>query len=123
MSGIVGYGRTKSPSISVPIDLDNIDMMMNPLYSSDRTHPVGLSPNFIKTMKDPNVWNDLLGFLDGKFKQHDNGKEMDVEGGAEHSNDSKRVFEMWLNASKEWMTASDIARIRDSTGVWGLAGQ
>ena len=123
MSGIVGFGRTRSPSITVAIDLENIDMM-NP-RSSDRTHPVGLSPHFLGTLKDPVFWTDILGLLDARFQQgrkadHDNER---LDGEGEHGEETKRVFELWLAASKEWMNASDIARIRDQTGVWGMAGR
>lgn len=123
MSGIVGFGRTRSPSITVPIDLENIEML-NPL-SSDRTHPVGLSPAFLGTVKDPKFWNDILTLLDGKFKEGDKRKQNNNidENGNEYEEETKRVFELWLAASKDWMNASDIARIRDETGLWGMAGR
>lgn len=137
-------GRSRGPSISIPIDLDSVELM-NPL-SSDRKTPVGLSPSFISTIKDPRTWNEILEFLDAKFDKNDplalataqlNGGSTGspADSGAtspgtvvpkekgEYREETKRVFETWLGASKDYMNASDIARIRDSTGVWGMGGR
>lgn len=118
-----GIGRQKSPSISVQLDLDNIEMM-NPV-SSDRKHPVGLSTKFIGTMKDPQTWSDVLSFLDGKFKAEKAAGDAPgiLDGNDDYAEETKQVFETWLGASKDWMTASDIARIRDRTGVWAMGGR
>lgn len=132
-------GRGRTPSISIPIDLDNLDLM-NPI-TSDRKLPVGLSPALVKTIRDPATWSDLLEFLEGKVKAAqaavaaDNkasGRESPSprikqqetdETSKDYSEETIRVFENWLGASKDWMNASDIARIRDSTGIFGMAGR
>jgi len=147
MSGNPLGHHQKSPSISVPIDLDNIELM-NPL-STDRTYPVGLSSGFLSAIKDPKLWTEILEFLDNKFinlpstrprsssqssrpasplspvtvmQQQPPSESMLLDDG-DYKEETKRVFEAWLGASKDWMNASDIARIRDSTGVWGMAGR
>lgn len=167
MSGHPLGHRQKSPSISIPIDLDNLELM-NP-RSSDRTYPVGLSAGFLSEIKDPKLWEDILEFLDNRFinlpstprarsssqssrpaspsspaaataasaaaKNAANatnttsstttattaGEPMLLDDG-DYKEETKRVFEAWLGASKDWMNASDIARIRDHTGIWGMAG-
>lgn len=126
--------RSRGPSISIPIDLDNIDLM-NPL-SADRKTPVGLSPVFLSTVKDPHTWAGLLEFLDAQFDKHDPlvvttpGKDQTMEEAAtaaaqdkDYREETKRTFETWLASSKDYLTASDIARIRDSTGIWGMGGR
>lgn len=70
-------------------------------------------------MKDPQVWLDVLDFLDSKFRAEGAPSRSSEE---DYMPDSKRAFETWLGASKEFMTPSDIARIRDTTGVWAMAG-
>lgn len=131
-------GRGRTPSISIPIDLDNLDLM-NPI-SSDRRLPVGLSPALIKTIREPGTWSDLLDFLESKITQAQaavaagkgaTGRESPTPLSAstsrpepkEYSEDTIKLFENWLGASKDWMNASDIARIRDSTGIFGMAGR
>ena len=105
--------------------------MMNPL-SSDRKTPVGLSPVFLSTVKDPQTWSSLLEFLDGQFDKHDPmvvttpGKDKTMEEAqmkGDYREETKRTFETWLGSSKDYLTASDIARIRDFTGVWGMGGR
>lgn len=122
--------RSRGPSISIPIDLDNVEMM-NPL-SSDRKTPVGLSPVFLSTVKDPQMWTALLEFLDSQFDKHDplvvrTPDEKTIEEAQNNKGDyreeTKRTFETWLGSSKDYLTASDIARIRDQTGVWGMGGR
>lgn len=129
-----GGGRGRTPSISIPIDLDNLDLM-NPV-SSDRKLPVGLSPALVKTIREPGTWSDLLDFLENKITSAQaavaEGKATGRESPSprvpqqpmkEYSEETIRVFENWLGASKDWMNASDIARIRDSTGIFGMGGR
>jgi hypothetical protein len=109
---------------------------MNPV-SSDRKLPVGLSPALVKTIREPGTWSDLLDFIEAKIKTAQAssvstpGRESPSPFAAtprsgeqkEYSEETLRIFENWLGASKDWMGASDIARIRDSTGIFGMAGR
>lgn len=108
---------------------------MNPV-SSDRKLPVGLSPALVKTIREPGTWSDLLDFIEAKIKAAHAagaaaGRESPTPRSAaprsgeekEYSEETLRIFENWLGASKDWMGASDIARIRDSTGIFGMAGR
>lgn len=108
---------------------------MNPV-SSDRKLPVNLSPALAKTIREPGTWSDLLDFIEAKIKVAQAatavpGRESPTPHAAtprsgedkEYSDETLRIFENWLGASKDWMGASDIARIRDSTGIFGMAGR
>lgn len=79
------------------------------------------------------MWKDLLEFLDNQFDKHDplvvstpkkdkTMEEAQMQKG-DYREETKRTFETWLGSSKDYLTASDIARIRDSTGVWGMGGR
>jgi hypothetical protein len=64
--------------------------------------------NAYKTvMTSPAFWERLHQFLLKEFKEH---------------GEAETAFEVFLAASKEVMTAQDIAKIRDVVGVVGMAG-
>ncbi|KAH7886913.1 ubiquitin family-domain-containing protein [Phlebopus sp. FC_14] len=60
------------------------------------------------TISQPTFWEGLYSFLKSQFTNDD---------------DASAVFEDFLLASKGNMTANEIAKIRDSVGVIGMAGR
>ncbi|KAG8754048.1 hypothetical protein FRC12_011332 [Ceratobasidium sp. 428] len=87
-------GRAPSPHALA------LDATPPPLSSSVR-------PSYHQTIASPEFWDKLHGFLSQEF----NNKE-----------DADGAFESFLIASKEQLTAGEIAKIRDSTGIVGMAG-
>ncbi|KAF8633130.1 hypothetical protein AX17_004631 [Amanita inopinata Kibby_2008] len=69
-------------------------------------HPESLS-TYHHTIANPLYWEKLLAFLKAQFSTE---------------SDTIRAFEDYLRASKGSLTASEIAKIRDHTGVVGMAG-
>jgi len=77
----------------------------------DATAPPTVSssvrPSYHQTIASPDFWDKLHGFLSQEFTNKE---------------DADGAFEAFLIASKEQLTAGEIAKIRDSTGIVGMAG-
>ncbi|KAG9127205.1 hypothetical protein FRC07_000250 [Ceratobasidium sp. 392] len=87
-------GRAPSPHALA------LDATPPPLSSSVR-------PSYHQTIASPEFWDKLHGFLSQEFSNRE---------------DADGAFESFLIASKEQLTAGEIAKIRDSTGIIGMAG-
>jgi hypothetical protein len=66
------------------------------------------SADFLSRAGAVEFWISLKAFLD----QHLAGDVDQV----------RATFETWLNASKDWLTPSQVAKIRDSVGITGMNG-
>lgn len=95
-----------SPSRS-PISL-NLDLSDNSLTPQDPPHHASTAPtSYHGTITSPEFWAKLHEFLRGQF----NNKE-----------DAASAFEEFLVASKNELSITDIAKIRDKVGVFGMGG-
>ncbi|CAH7675257.1 hypothetical protein BY996DRAFT_6845343 [Phakopsora pachyrhizi] len=80
----------------------------NPLYSPH----LGISESFRSVVTKDGFWVDLKKFLDDQFGPYGPGED-----------NARQMWEHCFNSSKEWMTASEIARIREAAGISGMAGR
>ncbi|QRV76782.1 ubiquitin family protein [Ceratobasidium sp. AG-Ba] len=87
-------GRAPSPHALA------LDATPPPLSSSVR-------PSYHQTIASPEFWDKLHAFLSTEFSNRE---------------DADGAFESFLIASKEQLTAGEIAKIRDATGIIGMAG-
>ncbi|GAA99674.1 uncharacterized protein L969DRAFT_48362 [Mixia osmundae IAM 14324] len=78
------------------------------LSYSPHSQPKNRSTAFLAEVASPELWSETYTFLEGRFKGDGESARM--------------VFEQWFSASKEWLTPSEIAKIRDATGIHGMAG-
>ncbi|KAG8737108.1 hypothetical protein FRC10_008575 [Ceratobasidium sp. 414] len=69
--------------------------------------PSSVRPSYHQTIASPEFWDKLHGFLSTEFSNPE---------------DADGAFESFLIASKEQLTAGEIAKIRDATGIVGMAG-
>ncbi|KAK2461171.1 hypothetical protein APHAL10511_006698 [Amanita phalloides] len=69
-------------------------------------HPETLS-SYHDTVANPEYWQKLLKFLKSEFS---------------NESDAIHAFEDYLRATKGSLTANEIAKIRDHTGIVGMAG-
>ena len=69
--------------------------------------PASESEAFATAVADPSFWLDVHALLVGKLGQGE---------------DSRRVWEAFLGASKGWLTPSQIAAARERVGISGMAG-
>jgi UV excision repair protein RAD23 len=63
--------------------------------------------SYHQTIANPAFWDKMQSFLTSEFTTKE---------------DADNAFEAFLIASKEQLTAGEIAKIRDSTGNHGMAG-
>ncbi|KDN46010.1 hypothetical protein RSAG8_04517, partial [Rhizoctonia solani AG-8 WAC10335] len=87
-------GRAPSPHALA------LDASPPPISSSVRQ-------SYHQTIANPVFWDKMHAFLSGEFTNRD---------------DADNAFESFLIASKEQLTAGEIAKIRDATGNLGMAG-
>lgn len=81
----------------------------NPMYSPH----LGISESFKTIVTSDNFWIKTREFLESQFSSP-------VGGPGE--NNARQLWEHWFNSSKEWLSPSEIARIREATGISGMAG-
>ncbi|QRV91612.1 ubiquitin family protein [Ceratobasidium sp. AG-Ba] len=77
-------------------------MLLRPLVISS-----SVRPSYHQTIASPDFWDKLHAFLSTEFSNRE---------------DADGAFESFLIASKEQLTAGEIAKIRDATGIIGMAG-
>ncbi|KAG0148586.1 hypothetical protein CROQUDRAFT_60352 [Cronartium quercuum f. sp. fusiforme G11] len=73
---------------------------------------LGISESFRTVVTKNEFWVGLKDFLTEQFGPY----------GPAESN-ARQMWEHWFIASKEWLSASDIARIREAAGISGMAGR
>ncbi|KNZ55724.1 hypothetical protein VP01_25g6 [Puccinia sorghi] len=82
----------------------------NPLYSPH----LGISESFKTVVTSDQFWIGTRQFLESQFAGP-------VDGPGEAN--ARQLWEHWFNSSKEWLSPSEIARIREATGISGMAGR
>ncbi|KAH9470856.1 hypothetical protein Pst134EA_004774 [Puccinia striiformis f. sp. tritici] len=82
----------------------------NPMYSPH----LGISESFKSVVTGDQFWISARQFLESQFVGP-------VDGPGEAN--ARQLWEHWFNASKEWLSPSEIARIREATGISGMAGR
>ncbi|RXW15529.1 hypothetical protein EST38_g10331 [Candolleomyces aberdarensis] len=86
------------------LDLDTeAAVPLSPVLRDELT----LTSSYHDTISKPEFWQRLLEFLESQFQTE---------------SDAHLAFEDFLRASKGSLTVNDIAKIRDKTGVVGMAG-
>ncbi|POW14537.1 hypothetical protein PSHT_07344 [Puccinia striiformis] len=76
----------------------------NPMYSPH----LGISESFKSVVTGDQFWISARQFLESQFVGP-------VDGPGEAN--ARQLWEHWFNASKEWLSPSEIARIREATGI------
>ncbi|KAF8483815.1 hypothetical protein DFH94DRAFT_326174 [Russula ochroleuca] len=99
---------TPSSPLEKPQDIQLIDgdgfTLSTDMPTESSTPP---STTYRTAVSQPEYWKKLLAFLRSEFPNR---------------GDASNAFEDYLAASKGLLTASEIAKIRDSVGVTGMAG-
>jgi ubiquitin-like protein 4 len=95
------------PGINVDDAPQPVLLTVDPAAVSTPSSPPGAASSYQKTLSQPTFWVNLYGFMKKEF---------------ENREDSATAFEDFLLASKGNLTATQIAAIRDSVGVLGMAG-
>jgi len=97
-----------SPNSLAPLrDGAPVDVALS-LDDEDILPPVQAPPTpYQNVISSPDFWGDLLDFLGQRFSSR---------------SDVENAFEEFFRASKNSLTAHQIARIRDHVGVTGMAG-
>jgi hypothetical protein len=72
---------------------------------------MGESAHFISTVSSPSLWKDAYALLQRHFGATEEGQ---VE--------AKKAWESWLSGSREYISASDKALIREHVGVSAMGG-
>ncbi|KAH9823156.1 hypothetical protein DFH28DRAFT_350538 [Melampsora americana] len=80
--------------------------------SSSHSPHLGISESFRSVVMKDEFWVDLKEFLTQQFGPYGSGES-----------NARQMWEHWFIASKEWLSASEIARIREATGISGMAGR
>lgn len=81
----------------------------NPMYSPH----LSISESFKSVITSDSFWIASREFLETQFAT--------AVGGLGEAN-ARQLWEHWFNSSKEWLSPSEIARIREATGISGMAG-
>lgn len=89
-------GHIRVPSLT----LNTSDLEPETDTGPKHTRPRALSASFTTKMADPAFWKDVLDFLE---------KNVD-------STNCVRAWEEWFSVSKQWLTPSDVAKIREHVG-------
>lgn len=100
-TGSGSANRSTSPTL-IPLD----DYISKP--NAPHPAPAGVSAAFLDTITSPSLWTDTHAMLIERFK------------GDEEA--ARKVFEAWFGSTKIWLTPSQISKIRDETGITGMAG-
>ncbi|PLW47295.1 hypothetical protein PCASD_02632 [Puccinia coronata f. sp. avenae] len=111
----------KIPKITM--EVDGSDSSEQPFISRSRsgsvhTNPIysphlGISESFKTVVTSDQFWIGARQFLESQFAGP-------VDGPGEAN--ARQLWEHWFNSSKEWLSPSEIARIREATGISGMAG-
>lgn len=80
--------------------------------SASHSPHLGISESFRSVVNKNEFWVELKNFLTAQFGPYGPGES-----------NARQMWEHWFIASKEWMSASDIARIREAAGISGMAGR
>lgn len=118
----------RSPNPPVPMNIPKITMENDggqmgeiPIIARSRSGSVhtnsssphtGISESFRSLVMKNEFWVDLKDFLTQQFGPYGPGES-----------NARQMWEHWFIASKEWLSASDIARIREAAGISGMAGR
>ncbi|EST07990.1 BolA protein [Kalmanozyma brasiliensis GHG001] len=91
--------------------------------------PPPLSPSISRLhenrIRSIEFWTGLRGFIELQFSGHqpDGGNASPgVAGRSPGDAEIERIFEDFFLSQKHHLTASDVAKIRDATGMFGMAG-
>ena len=110
----------------IVLDLDDVDRVV-PLSPVLRDE-LAISSTYHTTLSKPEFWEGLLVFLRYvvQFQSFNSMKQLLMPGTRrsqfQSESDVHLAFEDFLRASKGALTVSDIAKIRDHTGIIGMAG-
>ncbi|OAV99786.1 hypothetical protein PTTG_00456 [Puccinia triticina 1-1 BBBD Race 1] len=131
LSGATGgsvSGKDGEPKLAMKIpkitmEIDGSDSSEQPIISRSRsgsvhTNPMysphlGISEAFKSVVTGDQFWISTRQFLESQFAGP-------VAGPGEAN--ARQLWEHWFNSSKEWLSPSEIARIREATGISGMAG-
>lgn len=95
-----------STSIPTPLSLSS-DPYSNTINKSTLTQ----SSTFLNTISSPELWSETHSLLLKHCAKNGNG------GKGEGEEDAKKLFEIWLGASLEFLSPGQKAGIREVTGV------
>lgn len=143
------HNRTAS-GVSIPeLTLTTDDETLSGLSARDATRPLGplaqpggsstqypgtavpppLSPSISRLhenrIRSTDFWTGLRGFIQLQFSgHHPEGANASPGVAARNPGDAEieRIFEDFFLSQKHHLTASDVAKIRDATGMFGMAG-
>lgn len=82
--------------------------------------------SLVDEFTNPDFWDATLEFLRSRFSAtwaDADGTKMetdDVDEEAERN--AKNVWELWLESGKVWLLPTDVAKIRDQTGISSMGG-
>jgi len=109
-----GHSRIPSVVLSTPAsplekpqDIQLVDGDGFTISTDMPTEPSIPQSTYRTAVSQPEYWKNLLSFLKSRFP---------------NNGDASIAFEDYLGASKGVLTASEIAKIRDTVGVTGMAG-
>ncbi|EFP89945.1 hypothetical protein PGT21_029914 [Puccinia graminis f. sp. tritici] len=126
--GSVSSAKEGEPKLAMKIpkitmEIDGSDSSEQPCISRSRsgsvhTNPMysphlGISESFKSVVTGDQFWISTRQFLESQFAGP-------VAGPGEAN--ARQLWEHWFNSSKEWLSPSEIARIREATGISGMAG-
>lgn len=130
LSSSTSDSSQRSPNPPVPMNIPKITMENDggqlgeiPIIARSRSGSVhtssshsphsGISESFRSLVTKNEFWVDLKEFLTQQFGPY----------GSSSESNARQMWEHWFIASKEWLSASDIARIREAAGISGMAGR
>lgn len=95
-------GPSRGPAPGLVLDT-SAPLGDQPIHGPPRSE----SGAFATAVADPSFWLDVHALLVGKLGEGE---------------DSRRCFEAWFAASKQWLTPSQIAAARERVGLSGMGG-
>lgn len=88
--------------------------------------PPPLSPSISRLhenrIRSTEFWTGLRGFIELQFSGHSTEAGNASPGRSQGEAEIERIFEDFFLSQKHHLTASDVAKIRDATGMFGMAG-
>lgn len=108
------FSSAPSPSITGRVPLSISTSLPDSAFGAPSTvnpSTVGESQHFLSTISSPALWGDALELLNRNFGDTEEG-----EGQA------RRTWESWLGGSREWISPSQKALIREQVGVSAMGG-
>ncbi|KAG6829577.1 hypothetical protein H0H87_010866 [Tephrocybe sp. NHM501043] len=104
-------GHQRVPSVVLSPSPSGETAEKDILLTLDNTNPTTISVESLSTygatIAQPDYWHQLYGFLKSQFR---------------HDTDARTAWEDYLCASKGYLTAIQIASIRDKVKIFGMAG-